>query len=237
MKVAIMQPYFMPYIGYISLIKHTDKFVLFDTVQFIRHGWIERNRVLKQDDGWMYIQAPLKKSSRDTLIKDKVINNSTAWQQKILAQLQHYKKTAPYYLEVIELLNDVFSKNFESITLFNKNSLEIICSYLGFPKPICIFSEMNLKIEEATEADEWALNICNALPYDNISYINPIGGLDFFNREKYEQQGISIFFQKMHITEYNQKKETFQPGLSIIDALMFNSVAEVNEMLDNYELI
>lgn len=75
MKLGIMQPYFLPYLGYISLIKNTDKFILFDTVQFIRHGWIERNRILKQTGGWQYIQIPLEKKQMSTVIKDVKINN------------------------------------------------------------------------------------------------------------------------------------------------------------------
>lgn len=90
-----MQPYFLPYLGYISLIKHTDQFILFDTVQFIRHGWIERNRILKPDEGWQYIQVPLQKHSRDTLIKDIIIKNDVTWSEKILAQVKHYKKKSP----------------------------------------------------------------------------------------------------------------------------------------------
>ena len=97
MKLGIMQPYFFPYIGYFSLIKHTDDFILLDTVQFIRHGWIERNRILKPSDGWQYIMVPLKKHSRETLIKNIEINNEQQWKEKILAQLQHYKKQAPYF--------------------------------------------------------------------------------------------------------------------------------------------
>src|SRR5690606_17982699 len=92
-KIGIMQPYFFPYLGYISLIKHTDKFILLDTVQFIRKGWIERNRILKQKEGWLYIQVPLKKENgRSTLIKDCKLDNSKPWKDKILAQFQIYKK-------------------------------------------------------------------------------------------------------------------------------------------------
>ena len=92
MKIAIMQPYFMPYIGYFSLIKHSDQFILFDTPQFIRHGWIERNRILKPNGEPLYIKVPLKKSPRETKINKLVINNSENWQNKIIAQLVPYKK-------------------------------------------------------------------------------------------------------------------------------------------------
>lgn len=236
MKVAIMQPYFAPYLGYISLIKHTDKFILFDTVQFIRHGWIERNRILKQNEGWLYIQVPLEKHSRETLIKDLKINNDTDWKKKILSQLVVYKKVSPNYYKVINFVNEIFEREYTSIVQLNKVLLENICTYLGFPKNLLIFSEMNLEIDEAKVPDEWALNICKKLGND-ITYINPIGGLDFFDREKYAHNNIQILFQKMHLEPYNQKRITFDAGLSIIDVMMFNSVEEVNAMIDNFELV
>lgn len=237
MKIGIMQPYFMPYIGYFSLIKHTDKFILFDPVQFIRHGWIERNRILKQNDGWLYIQVPLHKFSRDTTIEQITINNTVDWKNKIKAQLITYKKQAPNYYKVIKLVDEIFEKEFDSITKLNQYSLQKICHYLGFEKEIEIFSEMNLKIDEPNMADEWALNICKALNVENPLYINPIGGMDFFNKDKYTKSGINLFFQKMNITSYNQNRSLFEPGLSILDVLMFNNVEQINKMLDDFVLI
>ena len=237
MKLAIMQPYFMPYIGYISLIKNTDQFILFDTVQFIRHGWIERNRILKHNEGWQYIQVPLiKDNGRDTIIKDVRINNAENWKSKIIAQLQHYKKKAPNYYKVIGLLNDIFSNDYEDIVTLNKVSLEKTCMYLGIDCDIKVFSEMNLDIEPATAPDEWALNICKAINGAD-EYWNPVGGLSFFDRSKYENAGVKIYFQEMELEEYDQKRAEFESGLSVIDVMMFNSVESIAEMLDKYKLL
>lgn len=236
MIAGIMQPYFFPYLGYISLIKHTDIFILFDTVQYIRHGWIERNRILKQNEGWLYIKVPLIKSGRDTLIKDIQINNLENWKSKILSQLQIYKKIAPYYSEVIKLVNEVFQDDFYDIVHLNKKTLENICNYLGIDRKLEIYSEMNLKIEPVNEPDEWALNICKALGNVN-EYWNPPGGMSFINRSKYENSGIGLKFQKVALSPYNQKRTVFEAGLSIIDVIMFNSVEETNLMLDNYTLL
>ncbi|MBP9991498.1 MAG: WbqC family protein [Bacteroidales bacterium] len=236
MKLGIMQPYFMPYIGYYSLIKHTDEFILFDPVQFIRHGWIERNRILKQGGGWQYIQIPLiKDNGRDTLIKDVRINNAEPWKQKMLAQLQHYKKKAPYYFKVIKMLNEIFAEDFTDITHLNKMALQVSCDYLGISREFPIFSEMNLAIDSVNAADEWALNICKAMGC--TEYINPIGGTEFFDRSKYNQAGVQISFQQMEITEYVQGGEPFEPGLSMIDVMMFNSPEEINSMLDRFTLV
>lgn len=238
MKIAIMQPYFVPYLGYFSLIKHTDKFILFDSVQFIRHGWIERNRILKPNEGWQYIQVPLIKASRETLIKDMLINNSSNWQKKILAQLEHYKKKSPYYFQTIQVLQNIFDDNniYNDITSLNKVCLENICKYLGISANFEIFSRMNLPIQHANAPDEWALNICKAM--GNIDeYWNPIGGVSFFDKSKYTNNNIVLKFHQSRLNPYNQKRSFFEQGLSILDVMMFNSPAEINKMLDDYELL
>lgn len=235
MKAGIMQPYFFPYLGYFSLIKHTDRFILFDTVQFIRHGWIERNRILKQNDGWLYIQAPLVKSGRDTLIKDVEINNKENWKNRILSQLQPYKKNAPNYFQVVKMVQEIFQEDFQNIVQLDKKCLEKVCEVLSIDKKIKVFSEMNLEIETASEPDEWALHICKAL--GNVDeYWNPPGGMSFFDRSKYENEGIELKFQKVNLLPYNQKREPFEAGLSILDVMMFNSNEEIHKMLDNFIL-
>jgi WbqC-like protein family len=236
MKVGIMQPYFFPYLGYFSLIKHTDRFILFDPVQFIRHGWIERNRVLKQNEGWLYIQVPIQNKGRDVAISDLLIDNTQDWKKKILAQLQPYKKIAPNYFKVIKMLTEIFEKEYVTMVELNYETTKAICSYLKIDKDITVFSKMNLDIEEANAPDEWALNICKAL--GNVKeYWNPPGGQSFFDKSKYDEASIDLKFQSIKLVDYNQKRETFEPGLSIIDVLMFNSQEEVNQMLDNYQLL
>jgi|SRR5665648_143275 len=231
-----MQPYFLPYLGYFSLIKQTDGFILFDSVQFIKHGWIERNRTLKPQNGWQYISVPLVKHNRDIKINDIRINNTTNWRNIIFSQLEHYKKRAPFYQETINVLRDALDINTDSIVKLNEHILKVICAYIGIDFHVDIFSEMNLQIEEVNAPDEWALNICTAL--GNVEeYLNPEGGLDFFDRTKYVESGININFVKMNLFEYSQRRPNFEIGLSIIDVMMFNEPKEINKMLDNYELV
>lgn len=237
MKIGIMQPYFFPYLGYISLIKHTDEFMLFDPVQFIRHGWIERNRILKPNEGWQYIGVPLQKHELSTKIQDIKVDNSQNWQLKLLAQLQHYKKRSPYYKQAIDVIQKGFSEKTDSITQLNFNTLKAVCEYLSIPFNCSIFSNRNLKIDPVNAPDEWALNICKALKYDE--YWNPPGGQEFFDPSKYQKAGVKLVFQKPILEFYSQRRgpENFEPGLSIIDVMMFNSPEQINKMLDKYELI
>ncbi|MEO5949569.1 MAG: WbqC family protein [Candidatus Saccharimonas sp.] len=231
-----MQPYFFPYIGYFSLIKHTDEFIIFDTVQFIRHGWIERNRILKQGGGWIYIKVPLKKFERETLIKNVEIDNLQDWKAKINAQLQMYKKTAPFYQETNELIDEIFKSDYTDIVSLNRVTLEKVCEYLGIKARISVYSDMDLEIDTPNAPDEWALNICKALG-DVSEYWNQPGGMTFFDKTKYDKAGIDLRFIRVNLEEYDQKQPIFEPGLSIIDVLMFNSPDKINEMIDNYELV
>jgi len=236
MRLAIMQPYFLPYLGYFALMKHTQQFILLDTVQYIRHGWIDRNRILKPDEGWQYIKVPLKKHSREICIKDVQIDNDQRWKVKILAQIQHYKKNAPHFEAISKLLNRIFAEDYDSIVRLNLTGLKIICDYLKIDLHIDIFSAMNLKIEKPGAPDEWALNICKAIP--GVSeYWNPPGGIEFFDKGKYLASSIELRFLEMNLPPYNQRREVFTAGLSIIDVLMFNEPDSVNLMLDNYVLL
>lgn len=236
MKIGIMQPYFLPYLGYFSLIKQTDKFILLDSVQFIKHGWIERNRILKPGEGWQYIAIPLEKHSQKTKIKDIKIKNTLDWRARIFAQLEHYKKRAPFYKETIDILRKSLDINTYSIAVLNDNILKNICEYIGINSDINIFTNMKLDIDSVNAPDEWALNICKSLNGVD-EYWNPEGGIEFFDINKYKQENIKIKFLKMNLEPYFQRRREFEPGLSIVDVMMFNEPEKINKMLDNYIII
>lgn len=235
-RVAIMQPYFFPYLGYFSLLKHTDRFILLDSVQFIRHGWIERNRILRRDGGWLYIRVPLMPHSRDTLIQNIEIDNAKNWKRSMLSQLEAYRRIAPHYGPVVEVVRSALDTEHRDITSLDRATLEAMCDYLGMPRTLEVFSEMDLGIQPAAAPDEWALNICMAI--GNVQeYWNPPGGRDFFDRAKYERAGIGLEFLSVNLREYDQRRGVFEPGLSIIDVAMFNSPEEIHAMLDDYDLL
>jgi hypothetical protein len=235
MKLAIMQPYFFPYLGYFSLIRYADRFILFDPVQFIRHGWIERNRILKPAEGWQYIKVSIEKHSRETFIKEIKINNSIDWRNQIFRQLEHYKKKAPYYKQVVELMKDCFSGNEDSIVKLNHRCLKLVCKYLDIELRADIFSEMDLKIGEVSHPGEWALRISETV--NATEYVNPPGGQEIFDKKQFDDAGIGLKFLRSRLPVYNQFRPDFENGLSIIDVMMFNSDNEIRQMIDDYEFI
>lgn len=237
MRLGIMQPYFFPYIGYFALIKYTDKWIVFDNVQYIERGWMNRNRIIhpsKPED--IYINIPLQKHSRDTLIKDIVISKNEDYKEKILSQLwTSYKKRASYFNDIYKLVEDVLSYDTYSLVDLNVYGLKKVTEYLNIPFNYEIFSKMNLKIDDVHDAGEWALNISKAL--EAKEYVNPPGGIELFDRSKFEASGIKLEFLKAELNYYNQKKLKFIEGLSIIDVMMFNDVNTINRMLEDYEII
>ena len=106
MKLGVMQPYFFPYLGYFDLINISDQWIVFDTVQYMRQGWINRNRILHPKEGWQYIIVPRKKHRRQTAIKDVEVSADPEWRRRILAQIQHYQKGAPCYEETYQLVEE-----------------------------------------------------------------------------------------------------------------------------------
>lgn len=235
MKLGIMQPYFIPYIGYYQLINYVDKWVVFDIVQYIRHGWINRNRILKPGEGWQYIVVPLKKHRRETLIKDVFISEKTDWKDRIFRQMEHYKKKAPYYSRVRELLEESVFTEETNISVLNTKLLKKTCKYLSINFDYSVFSEINLKIGPISHAGEWALRISEAL--NASEYVNPYIGSDIFNKKQFDEANIDLKFLKPNLKEYNQRRNSFESGLSIIDLMMFNSPNEIKNFLNDYSII
>lgn len=233
---AIMQPYFFPYLGYFQLINHADIFILLDDVQYIRHGWVNRNRVLKPNGDWQYIIVPIKEISRNTLIRDVQIDNSKDWKSLIFRQLEHYKKKSPFYKETMDLVEECFLINQDSLSLFNYETIKLISAYLGINTNVLVSSQMNLDYSSISVAGEWGLEICHQLEVGQ--YINPIGGKDLFDPLKFQSKSIDLKFHMMDDIQYHVGwKNNFVPNLSIIDVLMFNSLEKTKEMLHEFKLV
>jgi len=234
MKIGIMQPYFVPYIGYFQLINAVDRFILFDDVQYIRHGWINRNRILKPVEGHQYIMLSLEDHNRDTLIKDLFVKDNYDWKEKILRQLEHYKKKSPFYQQVIQLLLKCFDLTELNVTHLNALFLKEVFNYIGKDFKIEISSLMNFDYTNVNDAGEWALRICEQIGAKE--YINPPGGTELFDKSKFNKSAIHLSFIYPELNEYSQRRNVFEPGLSIIDVLMFNAPEKVLKMLNEYTI-
>ncbi len=231
MKLGIMQPYFFPYLGHFDLINQVDEWIVFDTAQYIRHHWVNRNRVLHPITGWQYITVPLKKHHRDISINQVEIAAETDWSKRILQQLQHYRKIAPYYSQVIGFLEECFSEALPSLAETNVLTLRKTCQRLGIATPIRVLSQMNLNLKGTIEGPgDWAREISRAVKVSE--YINPAGGAALFDEQRFREYGIKLTIQSFTPMVYSCKTYQFEPDLSIIDVMMWNSPEQIKRYLD-----
>lgn len=236
MKVAIMQPYFFPYLGYFQLIKNSDTFILLDDVQYIRHGWVNRNRILKPEQDWQYILVPLQEHEQTTLIKEIKVQDNDIWKDKILRQIQHYKRKSPFYLNTKILLEECFNHTDTSITRLNGFYLEKVCNYIRLPLNLKISSLENYNYSNVHTAGDWALKICQQI--EGTEYLNPINGKEIFNPQDFSNANIELCFLNCTDISYSQRRNgIIELGLSIIDVLMFNSPEQIHNLLEKCEIV
>lgn len=235
MKYGIMQPYFFPYVGYFSLIEYTDSFIFFDTPQYISHGWVNRNRILGSNKNLVYVNVPIKKTSQSTPINEIMIASDIDWKNKIYGQISAYKKRAPFYKDVEEFLHNILDTyQGTSLSELNIQSTISVCEKIGLKREFTTYSKMNLSIDPVLAPDEWALNITKALGGD--IYVNPPGGKKFFDKSKYDAHNIKLEFLTSHLRNYVQRIGYFEPGLSIIDVMMFCDSKEIIDIIKDYEI-
>jgi len=241
MRLGMMQPYFFPYVGYFSLIHATDCWVVFDTAQYRRRAWVNRNRMLSDNkEGWSYIRIPVVHSPRETRICDIRIDETQAWIDQLIDQLQIYRqRRAPHFADAIDWLRAILHKAHDtngpgdfSQTLITL--LQETCLHLNLPFPFQIFSQMNLNLPAELPAGEWALEVARLLGAE--TYINAPGGRDLFSPEQFSEAKIELQILEPRITAYRQGRSEFIPGLSILDLLMWNSPAETLELVTHYRV-
>lgn len=231
-KVAIMQPYLFPYLGYFQLIHAVDVFVFYDDVNFISRGWINRNRVLVNERD-SFLTVPLIKASQNKLIYEIEVFYDKEY-DKLLKKIEIAYGKAPYFKEVYEIVKYVFSNRYDSIAEMAIDSIKNTLDYLNINKKFYISSE--------AFAESKGMEKANRLTYitkklDAENYINPYGGADLYNKEYFEERGISLHFMRNRLKEYKQFNNEFVKGLSMIDVLMFNHKEIIRDMLCDFELI
>jgi hypothetical protein len=230
MVLGNMQPYFFPYLGYFDLINRCDTWIVFDTPQYIRQGWVNRNRVLHPAQGWAYFGVPVKKHDYSTPISHIETTAPAEWRQKLLRQLSHYRKKAPHFDGTMDLVTRSLADDDPNLSRLNTRILGDVCSHIGIRWNCSVFSEMNLPLGPVEGPGDWSLRICEAL--GATEYINPPGGEGLFDRAAFERSKIRLTIQEPFEFSYECPGYQFEPSLSVIDALMWNGPARLKEHLD-----
>ncbi len=226
MKLGIMQPYFLPYVGYFQLIAAVDKFVIYDNIQYTKKGWINRNRMLASNTEKIFT-LPLEKDSDYCNIGDRYISD-TYNPGKLLNQIHCTYHTAPYYKNSITLIAEIITYKEKNLYCFLKHSLLSIMEYFNINTQIIDSSSLN--IDHFLKSEQKVIAIAKNLGAKN--YYNPIGGINLYSSDKFWAEGISLKFLQSSLSVYNQFSGKFIPGLSIMDVMMFNSKSDVIHQLN-----
>ena len=222
MRFGIMQPYFFPNFGHFELINNSQKWVIFDTAQYTAKTWMNRNRIMHPSHSWQYITAKVNKLPLSTQVRDITLVDKEATAREVIGQLTHYKKRAPNYRLVIDMVRAVFADTpSNSLVQLNSNSLNAVCRVLDINFEPILASSIISNIEPCEHSGQWALNITNY--FSGSEYINPMGGKHLFRPEEFDSKGIKLLYQPSATTALVSGREDVKnESLSIIDTLMWN---------------
>lgn len=229
MKLAIMQPYLFPYLGYFQLIRAVDAFVVYDDVNYIKGGWINRNFILAEGDKQL-ITLPLQGASPNQLINQITVGNG---QNKLIETIRHRYGKAPQFSAVYVLVENILKQHEKNLARFLDYQLRQICDYLGLhPK---WYMSSSLKKDNELRGQDKVLAICEELGATH--YINVPGGKSLYDREAFASRGMQLSFVQPKAVAYRQFGNEFTSNLSIIDVMMFNDKTKCAKLLEEYELV
>ncbi len=226
-----MQPYFFPYLGYFQLIAASDTFVLHDDVQYIKHGWVNRNQILLRG-GTRMITFPVRKDSHSLPINARQYVSDVQARKDILNLIRTAYVQAPCFANVFPLVEQALMFDDHNVARFNENLIRRITAFIGIDRRIIVSSGMDKNNALAGEAR--VIDICKALGAS--TYINPIGGTTLYDHDHFEAVGIRLRFLKSSNTPYRQGNQPWMPSMSIIDVLMYNTREVVHNLLDAYTM-
>lgn len=231
-RAAVMQPYLFPYIGYFQLIACSDSFVLFDNVNFIKKGWINRNRIIVDQQEKLFT-IPLGKISQNKLISEFHIHDWEESRKSFLHLIEQGYRKAPFFEETWPVLTESLNISDDQLVAVIKNTLRVFCEYLNITTPIFVASEIQ-GISELKGEDK----IIDILSHFEVkTYVNPPGGRELYSQEKFKENNLNLKFLKLPLAkEYSQLSNKFIPYLSIIDLVMNVDRNLLINMVRSYEL-
>lgn len=229
-KVAIMQPYFLPYMGYWQLIANVDQFVIYDNIQYTKKGWITRNRFLLNGKDEMF-SLSLKADSDFLPVFDRYLSPDFD-REKLIRQLQGAYQKAPYYKENFPIIEKIIRNPEQNLSAFISASIHAMCDYLDIKTSLLPSSQVSSN--EELKGQDKVVDICRTLKA--AEYINPIGGLDLYDRAAFADEGIKLSFLRSRPLDYPQFGKPCLPHMSVLDVLMFNSREQVKKYLGWFDL-
>lgn len=226
-----MQPYFVPYIGYWQLLNAVDKYVVYDDVNFIKGGWVNRNRILLNGVPG-YINIQMVGASAYRLINEIGVTDNAKILNKELRTIEAAYRKAPNFDEGYCLIKEIMECGETNLASFLFVSIQKICEYLGIKTSIVLSSEID---KDCTlKGQDKVISICKLLGAE--TYYNAAGGKELYSQAAFSKEGIELKFLKCRDISYSQFQNEFVPSLSILDVIMFNSKEKVSLLLEEYDL-
>jgi len=230
--IAVMQPYLFPYLGYFQLIAAADVFVLGDDLQYVRSGWVNRNRILHHDDARL-ISFPLKKDRFQLQINQrKLCDRFSDEAERLIRLITESYEQAPYFAQVMPLVERLIRFPQQNIALYAEHAIREMCAYLHIVTPIMRSSDLIL----GSPVDKQERIIRIAHTFEATTFITPEGGSVLYDRDHFARNRLLVRFFRMGSVQYRQFRQPFVANLSIIDVLMFNCIEQVQHMLTEYQL-
>lgn len=217
MKLAVMQPYLFPYLGYFQLVDAVDRFVFYDDVSYIKGGWVNRNRLfLSGNVGWLTL--PVLGASPNRKINEIQVQSDARWRYKLLASVRQSYGKAPYFEQAYALLAGIVLSGETSLSVLARESVISVASYLGLGTEFAV-SAQRYGNEDLRGSDR-VLDICRQ--EGATEYYNLPGGVALYSADEFSAAGVKLRFVQPKVINYNQLEEPFKPFLSMLDVLMFN---------------
>lgn len=231
-SIAVMQPYFFPYIGYFQLIAAVDLFIVYDNIKYTKKGWINRNRMLQNGKDVVF-SLPLKGDSDCLDVCERQLA-PTFNRTKLLNQIEGAYRRAPYFAEAFPLIEQIVRYEEANLFRFLHHSIIKTCEHLGISTEIRISS--GIAIDHDLTNQDKVLALCEAVGAS--TYVNAIGGMELYSKETFLENGIELKFIQSQPFEYPQFGGAFVPWLSIVDVMMFNPLDTIRTCIStNYKLI
>lgn len=232
MILAANQPYFLPYLGYWQLINVADVFLICDDYNYIKKGWIARNKLLLNNKPHLF-SLPISNRSQNSLISEMFLLRDTQTQRKLMKLVYQEYHRAPYFKDGYSLFCDNLLFPQLNLVDYLENSIKTVCKYIGVSTPLRRTSEFHMC---SVHGKQYRIfDYCHSIGAD--TYINAIGGQQLYDKKEFADHGISLKFLKSDMPPYQQFNNEFVSGLSILDTIMFCSKEEIQEMLNQYTLI
>jgi len=232
MKVAIMQPYFLPYIGYFQLIESVDLFIVYDNVKYTKKGWINRNRMLCNGSDLLF-SLPLRNAPDASDIGARRLAADFDGSNLLNRMREMYRK-APCFESAFPCIKSMLENADDNLFRFVHQSIIAVCEYLGIETRFVISSEV--AIDHGLKGQDKVIALCREV--GATTYVNPVGGMELYSRDHFASHGLQLTFLQPRPFVYTQFGQPFVPWLSILDVMMFNDVSTIRRCLElNFDLL